>query len=83
MTNPFKLAMSPLTRTVYAGRVKQAVGKNYAEPVGVRHDVTNDFYEVLIHMAESRGGEFVINSNGKPAFEVSVKPINSPENNTN
>lgn len=80
MSNPFKLAMSPLTRTVYAGRVKQVVGKNYSEPVGVRHDVTNDFYAVLIQMADSHGGEFIIRENGTPAFEISVKAVGGISN---
>lgn len=79
MSRPFKLSMSPLTRNVYAGRVKQVAGKNYAEPVGVRHDVTNDFYAVLIQMAEIHGGEFSISVNGKPAFDVTVKGIKNEQ----
>lgn len=76
-TNPFRLAMSPLTRTVFAGRIKQREG--YAEAVGVRHDVTHDFYGVLIQMAESQGGTILINSNGKPAYEVVVRDLSKGE----
>ena len=73
MAEPFRLAMSPLTRTIYAGRIRQRDG--YAEAIGVRHDVTRDFYACLIQLAESHGGEFTISSNGVPAFEVSVKKM--------
>lgn len=76
-TNPFSLAMSPLTRTVFAGRIKQREG--YAEAVGVRHDVTAGFYGVLIQMAESHGGTFTITANGKPAYEVSVRGLTKDE----
>lgn len=71
--HPFSLAMSPLTRTVFAGRIRQKDG--YAEAVGIRHDVTSAFYACLIQMADSHGGEFQINANGKPAYEVTVKKI--------
>lgn len=71
--NPFRLAMSPLTRTVYAGRIRQREG--YAEAVGQRHDVTADFYGVLIQMADSHKGSFTITSNGQPAYEVTVRPV--------
>jgi hypothetical protein len=71
--NPFRLAMSPLTRKVFAGRIRQRDG--YAEAVGVRHDVTGDFYACLIQMAESHDGEFVIHANGSPAFTVSVRKV--------
>lgn len=72
-TNPFRLAMSPLTRTVYAGRIRQKEG--YAEAVGVRHDVTTDFYGVLIQLADSHKGNFTITVDGQPAYEVTVRPI--------
>ncbi len=68
--NPFRLAMSPLTRTIFAGRIRQREG--YAESVGVRHDVTSDFYSCLIQLADSHGGEFTINADGKPAYTVTV-----------
>jgi len=65
--------MSPLTRTIYAGRIRQQDG--FSEAVGLRHDVTADFYGCLIQMAESHGGTFTITVNGKPAYEVSVHDI--------
>ncbi len=69
--HPFRLAMSPLTRTIFAGRIRQRDG--YAEAVGIRHDVTADFYECLIRMAESHDGEFTITANGEPAYDVIVR----------
>ena len=78
MTEPFRLAMSPLTRTIYAGRIRQRDG--YAEATGTRHDVTNDFYSCLIQLAESHGGEFVISASGAPAYEVSVKKVDKEPN---
>lgn len=71
--HPLRLAMSPLTRTIYAGQIKQ--NKGYAEAVGVRHDVTADFYGCLIQLAESQGGVFVISKNGEPAYEVIVRNL--------
>ncbi|MCR4158779.1 hypothetical protein NUK34_07930 [Kerstersia gyiorum] len=69
--HPFRLAMSPLTRTIFAGRIRQREG--YAKAVGVRHDVTADFYACLIQMAESHSGEFTITANGRPAYDVIVR----------
>ena len=66
----FRLLMSPLTRTVYAGRVKQLEG-NTALSTGVRHDVTNDFLGVLIQYAESHKGSFEIVGGGE-AYDVTV-----------
>ena len=71
--NPFRLVMSPLTRTIYAGRVRQRDG--YAEAVGVRHDVTSDFLACIIQYTESHGGSFTINENGAPAYEVVVRRV--------
>lgn len=76
--HPFRLAMSPLTRTIFAGRIRQREG--YAEAVGVRHDVTADFYGCLIQMADSHEGEFTINSDGKPAYRVMVEKIEEAPN---
>jgi hypothetical protein len=69
--HPFRLAMDPLTQTIYAGRVRQREG--YAEAIGVRHDVTSDFLSCIIQYAESYGGSFSINANGAPTYEVVVR----------
>lgn len=71
--HPFRLAMSPLTRTIFAGRIRQREG--YAEAVGVRHDVTSDFLACIIQYTESHGGTFTINKNGAAAYEVVVRRI--------
>jgi len=71
--HPFRLAMSPLTRTIYAGRIRQRDG--YAEAVGDRHDVTPDFYTCLIQMAASHGGAFTITANGESTHEVVVRSL--------
>jgi len=73
----FRLAMSPLTRTIFAGRIAQKDG--YAQRVGVRHDVTADFYGCLIQLAESHGGTFEITANGEPAYEVTVRKTTKGE----
>jgi hypothetical protein len=78
MADPLRLALSPLTKTIYAGRIKQRDG--YAEAVGARHDVTHDFYVVLIQLAESRDGSFVITVDGKPSYEVTVKKMEESGN---
>ncbi|MGK4923132.1 DUF7446 family protein [Bordetella hinzii] len=72
--HPFRLAMSPLSRSIFAGRIRQREG--YAEAVGVRHDVTADFYACLIQLAESHGGAFTISADGKPAYDVTVLKLN-------
>ncbi len=73
----FRLAMSPLTRTIFAGRIAQKDG--YAQAVGVRHDVTADFYGCLIQLADSHGGTFEITANGEPAYEVKVRKATKGE----
>lgn len=74
----FRLCMSPLTRTIYAGRVQQKDG--YAVSTGVRHDVTNDFYSCLLQFAESHGGAFEI-VGANDAWDVTVtKRANTAQN---
>lgn len=75
--NPFKLAVSLLSHEVFAGRVRQKDG--YSEIVGVRHNVTNDFYGALIQLGEAKGGTFTISAKGVPQYEVSVRKIEPPE----
>jgi hypothetical protein len=66
----FRLLMSPLTRTIYAGRVKQ-MDATTAVSTGVRHDVTNDFLGVVIQYGEALKGKFEIVS-GDDAWDVTV-----------
>lgn len=77
--HPFRLAMSPISRSIFAGRIRQRNG--YAEAIGVRHDVTPDFYACLIQLAESHGGSFTISADGKPAYDVTIVKLDgSPPN---
>lgn len=73
--HPFMLAMSPITKTIFAGRLRQLEG--YAEAVGQRHDVTSSFHACVIQFADSHGGSYTINENGKPAFEVKVRKLDA------
>lgn len=66
----FRLLMSPLTRTIYAGQVRQD-GPKTAVSTGVRHDVTNDFLGVVIQYGESHGGAFEIVGGGE-TYDVTV-----------
>ncbi len=75
--HPFMLAMSPITKKIFAGRLRQRDG--YAEAVGRRHDVTSSFHACVIQFADAHGGSYTINENGKPAFEVSVRKLDAQE----
>ncbi len=66
----FRLLMSPLTRTIYAGRVKQ-IGENTSLSTGVRHDVTNDFLGAVIQYGQAHGGAFEI-LGGDEEWDVTV-----------
>lgn len=66
----FRLRVSPLTGTVYAGRVKQ-LDETTAVSTGTRYDVTNDFLEAVITYGESHGGAFEIVGGGE-AYDVTV-----------
>jgi len=55
--------------------------RTYGERVGVRHDVTADFYHVLLGLADmldvtKQQSSFVFkDENGSPAYEVTLKKI--------
>lgn len=66
----FRLSLSPLTLTFYAGRVKQKDG--YAVAVGTRHDVTSDVFACMIQFAEAKGGEFEIINGGGDVWDVTI-----------
>ena len=66
----FRLLMSPLSRTIYAGRVKDA-GNGTAFSSGVRHDVTNDFLGVVIQYGQAHKGAFEIVGGGE-VWDVTV-----------
>lgn len=66
-----RLAKSPLTDRVYAGRVSKD-GKRWIE----KHDVTDDFHTAIVEMY---GGYQTILSNGKRHFHLSCKEITLKE----
>lgn len=69
----FRLLMSPLTSTVYAGRVK-VLPNGVFERSGVRHDVTSDFLALILQYV-GIDKTVTLNENGVPTYEVSVKKI--------
>ena len=69
MTNPFRLLMSPLTKTVYAGRAKDHGG--YSEMSGVRHDVTQDFMSLMVQYV-GVDNCMTISADGEPMYELSL-----------
>ena len=66
----FRLLMSPLTRKIYAGRVK-VLGVGTALSTGVRHDVTNDFLSAVIQYGQAHKGAFEIVGGGE-VWDVTV-----------
>lgn len=63
-----RIACSPLTGTIYAGRVNKT-GTHF---IGEKRDVTSDVIDALISKAEFHGGAFEIRS-GDCVWDVSVK----------
>lgn len=77
--NPFRVMVSPLTKTAYAGRVKKDE-KGYVS-AGPRHDVTQDVLVAVIDIV-GPGNTHVLSLNGVPHFEIEVRdvrPKNVPE----
>lgn len=66
----FRLHMSPLTQTIYAGRAIE-MGGGLCRSVGQRHDVTNDFLTCVIQMGDAMKGKFAI-TNQEGEWEVTV-----------
>lgn len=56
-----RIATSPLTGRIYAGRVNKA-GIAF---VGTKHDVTSDVLRAVIEKAQFHGGTFDIEGGGK------------------
>jgi len=65
-----RVACSPLTGTIYAGRPNKA-GTAWA---GEKHDVTSDVIGAVIEKIGA-GHVITVNENGKPAYEIEVRAI--------
>lgn len=69
MSNPIRVAVSPITNTIYCGRVKGAMWS------GQKYDVTMDALVAVAEHALSFGKPVVITANGKPEFEITVRRL--------
>jgi hypothetical protein len=65
-----RVACSPLTGTIYAGRVRN----NESVWQGEKYDVTSDVIGAIIHYVGT-GNVISVNENGSPAFEIEVRAI--------
>lgn len=63
-----RIAASPLTGTVYAGRINKA-GDGW---VGKKADVTSDFLRAVIDKADFHGGEFEMRGSSGTMHRVVV-----------
>ncbi|MBH2008330.1 MAG: hypothetical protein I8H71_01385 [Xanthomonadaceae bacterium] len=68
----FRVLVSPLTKTAYAGRVRQRAG--YAESAGIRHDVTSDVFAAIVDIVGA-GNTHVLSVAGEPHYEVTVVDV--------
>lgn len=69
----FRVMVSPITKTAYAGRVKN-LGNGTFESSGVRHDVTSDILPAamaIIGINET----IVLSADGVPQFEIEVRDV--------
>ena len=67
--NPIRVSTSPITNTIYAGRVRGHLWS------GEKHDVTMDALVAVAQHGIAFGKPIVITSNGKPEFEITVKSL--------
>lgn len=70
----FRMMMSPLTRTMYAGPVKND-GNGYVS-AGKRHDVTQDFFRCMVEYLQANDGEVSISGGGERfTFTMKKEPV--------
>jgi len=78
-TLEFRILMSPLTRRIYAGNVRRdPKNPSVATAKGIRHDVTQSFYIVLLQLADihedtREGGFYITDEKGEKTYEVTIK----------
>jgi hypothetical protein len=68
-----RVACSPLTGIIYAGRPN----KDGTAWAGEKHDVTSDVLGALIEKV-GPGNVISVNENGKPAYEIEVRKVSEP-----
>lgn len=68
--NKLRVGCSPITKTIYAGRVNDA-GDMWS---GKKHDVTNDVIGAIIEKIGSNN-KMVISEDGVPVYEISVRAL--------
>lgn len=68
--NPIRVGCSPLTGTIFAGRLDKA-GRLWS---GAKFDVTNDVLGAVIQKVGA-GNILTISEDGKPAFEIEVRAV--------
>lgn len=68
----FRVLVSPLTKTAYAGRVRYR--EDYAESAGVRHDVTSDVLAAIVDIVGA-GNTHVLSVAGDPHYEITVVDV--------
>jgi hypothetical protein len=66
---------SPLTQTIYAGRIN----KDGTAWQGEKHDVTSDVIGSIIQYV-GVGNVISVNENGQPAYEIEVRAIKAEVN---
>lgn len=69
MKNPLRVANSPLTNNIYAGRVR---GQLWS---GEKHDVTIDALVAVAQHCINFGKPVIVTSGGKPDFEIIARRI--------
>lgn len=65
-----RVGCSPLTKTIFAGRLNKAGNAWIGDPVDVTSDVLGSVIEKV-----GAGNVITVRENGKPAYEISVRAI--------
>jgi len=71
--NKLRVACSPLTGTIFAGRVNKAGDAWSGEPT----DVTSDAIGAVIHKI-GVGNVITVHESGVPAYEIEVRGLAAP-----
>jgi hypothetical protein len=73
--NRIRVQPSPLSNTIYAGRIN----KDGSAWQGEKHDVTSDVIGSIIQYVGA-GNIISVNEDGKPAYEIEVRAIKAEVN---